>query len=105
MRSVETRDQGLLVLAIFLVTQILDGMLTYWGVNRFGFSIEMNGWLATTMMAFGTGAALVAAKGLACFCGCMLYLTSYLRPLTVATGLCIGVAVGPWIFVFIEHSL
>jgi hypothetical protein len=102
---VDTQNQGLLVLAIFVVTQVLDGSLTYWGVNRFGLGVEMNGWLATTMQAFGAGAALIAAKGLACFCGCVLYLTSYLRPLTVATGLCIGVAVGPWLFVFVMHAI
>lgn len=105
MTSVDTRKQGLIVLVIFLVTQVLDGSLTYWGVNRFGLGIEMNGWLATTMQAFGAGAALVGAKALACFCGLMLYATSYLKPLTIATGLCIGVAVGPWLFVFIEHAI
>jgi hypothetical protein len=102
---VRTPGQGPIVLLIFIITQVLDGTLTYWGVSRFGVGIEMNGWLATTMQAYGTGTALIAAKGLACFCGGVLYLTAYLKPLAIAAGLCLGVAVAPWLFVFVSHVL
>ena len=91
--------QGPVVLAIFLVTQFLDGALTYWGVMRFGIEIEMNSLLATFMHHVGPGTALVGAKVLACSCGLLLYINSYLRPLAAVAGLCLGLAVVPWIVV------
>jgi hypothetical protein len=91
--------QGPLVLTIFLVTQCLDGLLTYWGVLRFGIDIEMNTLLATLMQSVGPAAALFAAKALACACGLLLYANAYLRPLAVVAGLCLGLAVIPWIVV------
>jgi len=84
------------VLAIFIMTQVLDGSMTYWGVSRFGLDIEFNAWLAAFMAAVGPAPALLAAKGLACICGLVLFLTASLRILTVATGWCIGFAVVPW---------
>jgi hypothetical protein len=91
--------QGPLVLTIFVVTQLLDGLLTYWGVTRFGIELEMNTLLAQSMHFFGPGAALFAAKGLACACGLVLYCNAYLRPLAAVAGLCLGLAVIPWIAV------
>ena len=45
----EDAKQGPLVLAIFVITQLLDGALTYWGVTRFGIELEMNSLLAMSM--------------------------------------------------------
>ena len=95
----EDLKQGPLVLAIFVVTQLLDGVLTYWGVTRFGVELEMNSLLALSMHFVGPGAALFAAKGLACACGLVLYCNAYLRPLAAVAGLCLGLAVIPWIVV------
>jgi hypothetical protein len=95
----EDLKQAPLVLTIFLVTQLLDGLLTYWGVTRFGIEMELNTLLAATIHEVGPGAALLAAKGLACVCGMVLYVNLYLRPLAVVSGLCLGVAVVPWLFV------
>jgi hypothetical protein len=91
--------QGPAVLAIFLVVQVLDGMLTYWGVTRFGIDLEMNVLLAATMHEMGPGPTLFAAKSLACACGLLLYVHAYLKPLAVVAGLCLGIAVIPWIMV------
>ncbi|HEX5108998.1 MAG TPA: hypothetical protein VFV95_11150 [Vicinamibacterales bacterium] len=91
--------QGPLVLTIFVVTQLLDGLLTYWGVTRFGIELEMNTLLVHSMHVVGPGAALFAAKGLACACGLILYCNAYLRPLAAVAGLCLGLAVIPWIAV------
>ena len=55
-------QQARLVMGIFLATQFLDGVLTYWGVSRFGVQLEFNSWLATLMTVIGPGTALVAAK-------------------------------------------
>jgi hypothetical protein len=91
--------QGPVVLAIFFMTQVLDGVLTYWGVMRFGIEIEMNSLLAAFMHQVGPAAALFGAKVLACACGLLLYANSYLRPLAAVAGLCLGLAVVPWIVV------
>ena len=40
------------------IAQVLDGVLTYWGVGRFGLDVEMNSWLAGFMVAIGPGPAL-----------------------------------------------
>jgi hypothetical protein len=92
------------VLAIFLATQILDGMLTYWGVSRFGVHIEFNTWLATLMNAIGPAPALLAAKALACLCGMVLFATTSFRILAVATGWCLGFAVVPWVALAIAFA-
>ena len=90
-------QQARLVMGIFLATQFLDGVLTYWGVSRFGVQLEFNSWLATLMTAIGPGTALLAAKGLACACGFVLFATTSFRVLAIATGWCLGFAVIPWI--------
>lgn len=89
--------QARLVMGIFLATQFLDGVLTYWGVSRFGVQLEFNSWLATLMNAIGPAPALLAAKSLACLCGAVLFATTSFRVLAVATGWCLGFAVVPWV--------
>jgi hypothetical protein len=102
--GVTSPQQAQLVLAIFVVTQLLDGVLTYWGVSRFGVQLEFNSWLATLMTAIGPGTALIAAKGLACFCGFVLFATTSFRVLAIATGWCLGFAVVPWIALAIAFA-
>jgi hypothetical protein len=101
---VRLANQGPLVLAIFLVTQLLDGSLTYWGVNRFGLDVELNFYLAWLMGAVGPAPALLAAKTMACVCGLVLFYTASLRTLAVATGWCIGFALVPWILLATAFS-
>ena len=98
--------QAPLVLFIFLVGQFFDGVLTYWGVSRFGVEMEMNTLLATSMHAIGPGATLVAAKLVACAGGLVLYGSGYYRPLAAVAGLCLGLAVVPWavFWVYTVHS-
>ena len=96
----EDLKQGPLVLAIFLVTQLADGLLTYWGVTRFGTDLEMNTLLVASIEQVGPGATLLAAKAFACLCGVALYANLYLRPLAAVAGLCLGVAVVPWLLLF-----
>ena len=101
----EDARQAPVVLAIFLITQLLDGSLTYWGVKQFGIELEMNALLAAFMHEVGPLPTLVAAKVMACACGMVLYVYQYLRPLAVMAGLCLGVAVVPWLFMFAWVSL
>lgn len=95
-----TWREATIVLAIFILAQVADGVLTYWGVTTLGIHVEGNGLLAATMHAIGPFSALVSAKLMACVCGYILYRTASHRPLAVMAGLYIGVAVTPWLFVF-----
>jgi hypothetical protein len=87
------------VFAIFTVAQVLDGLLTYWGVTTLGIHVEGNNLLAASMHAIGPARALVSAKLLACVCGYILYRTASHRPLAIMAGLYIGVAITPWLLV------
>lgn len=92
--------QAPLVLALFILTQVLDGALTYWGVTKFGVGVESNTYLLSLMQSIGTGPALLAAKVLAVGCGVVLFSTTSFRVLAVATGWCLGFAVVPWLVLF-----
>ena len=91
--------EATVVFAIFTVAQVLDGVLTYWGVTTLGIHVEGNDLLAATMHAIGPMRALVSAKLLACICGYILYRTASHKPLAIMAGLYIGVAITPWLLV------
>ena len=67
--------EATIVLIIFTLAQVADGLLTYWGVTTLGIHVEGNGLLAAGMHAIGPFGALVSAKLLACVCGYVLYQT------------------------------
>ena len=91
--------QPVVVLAIFLIAQVLDGALTYIGVRQFGIEAEGNVLLTTLMYAWGTGPALLAAKLFSSACGVILFAISVYRVLAAAAGACIGLAVIPWMMI------
>jgi len=95
--GVRNANQAPFILGVFILTQVLDGALTYWGVNKFGLGVESNTWLMSLMEAMGPGPALLAAKALAVGCGVILFSTTSFRVLAVATGWCLGFAVVPWL--------
>ena len=95
----ESWREATIVLIIFTVAQVADGLLTYWGVTTLGIHVEGNGLLAAGMHAIGPFGALVSAKLLACICGYVLYQTASHKPLAVMAGLYIGVAIAPWLLV------
>jgi hypothetical protein len=98
--GVRHANQAPVVLAVFILTQLLDGALTYWGVTKFGLAVESNAYLLSLMESIGTGPALIAAKVLAVACGFILFSTTSFRVLAVATGWCLGFAVVPWLVLF-----
>jgi hypothetical protein len=91
--------EATIVFAIFTIVQVLDGVLTYWGVRMLGLGVEGNHLMATSMFAIGVPRALISAKLLACVCGYILYRTATHKPLAIATGLYMGVAVVPWLMI------
>ena len=98
--GVRHANQAPIVLAVFILTQMLDGALTYWGVTKFGLAIESNAYLLTLMESIGPAQALIAAKMVAVVCGFILFSTTSFRVLAVATGWCLGFAVVPWLVLF-----
>jgi hypothetical protein len=102
--GVRHANQAPIVLAVFVLTQVLDGALTYWGVSQFGLGVESNTYLASLMQSIGTGPALLAAKALAVACGVVLFSTTSFRVLAVATGWCLGFAVVPWLVLYSSLS-
>ena len=87
-------------LAVFVVFQVADGLLTYAAVGMFGLQAEGNPLLATWMAMLGYGPALVGAKTLACVCGSILYVCGVTRALVGLTAFYLVGAVMPWLQLF-----
>ncbi len=92
-----------LIVAMFLVAQACDGLLTYAAVQLFGASAEGNPLLATWMGLVGPEAAILGAKLLASTCGVLLYCLGTHRVLLGLTVLYGVAAIGPWLTIF--HTL
>ena len=88
-----------LVFAAFLLTQILDGILTYVGVSIFGVAAEGNPILAYLMSSYGEAIALAGAKLIAALCGVALYVLAVDRLLAALTLVYVGAAIIPWTLV------
>ena len=92
-----------LILLVFLLLQVFDGILTYTAVAWLGVVGEGNILLATAMQVAGAGPALFGAKALAAACGLLLYVRGFYVVLGALTGLYVVAAIAPWLMVF--HSL
>lgn len=97
------RPSPRLILTVFLVAQLSDGLLTYAAVAVLGVVGEGNMLLAAAMDAAGTGPTLILAKTVAVVCGLWLYTRGCYRLLGGLTGLYLLVAITPWLVVF--HNL
>ena len=87
-------------LAVFIVFQVADGLMTYAAVGMFGPQAEGNPLLVTWMTMLGYGPALFGAKTLACGCGLILYACGVTRVLVGLTALYLFGAVMPWLQMF-----
>jgi hypothetical protein len=91
-------------LAIFVLLQLVDGVLTYAAVDRFGASAEGNPILATWIVITGALPALLGAKLIACACGGVLYAAGVHRVLAGLSALYLFAAVVPWLQIFSQLS-
>ena len=87
-------------LAIFLLLQLADGVLTYAAVDRFGPGAEGNPILFAWIMIAGAMPAVFGAKLLACACGGVLYAAGVHRVLAGLSTLYFFAAVLPWLHIF-----
>ena len=88
---------GNIVVILFLVAQLLDGIFTYLGVAAFGLS-EGNPIIAYYMTHHGVGPSVTVAKSLAIMCSMVLHLLGLHRTLAVLTLLYLSMAVLPWTY-------
>ena len=84
-------------LAIFVIMQVADGVLTYAAVEQFGSAAEGNPIVATWIVLTGAAPALVGAKLFACACGGVLYAAGVHRILAALSALYLLAAVVPWL--------
>ncbi len=94
------RPSPRLVLLVFLVAQLFDGLLTYTAVAVLGVVEEGNVLLAAAMQLAGAGPALFGAKTIAALCGVLLYARGLDGVLGLLTGLYMLAAIAPWLVVF-----
>ena len=88
------------VLLVFILTQVADGLFTYFGIKTFGADIEGNPLVAWYVSAFGAGVAIVGAKALALACGAALHLRAMHRTIGALTLIYLTAAVWPWFQIF-----
>lgn len=91
-------------LAIFVVFQMVDGVLTYAAVERFGAAAEGNPIIATWISLLGAEPALIGAKVLACGCATVLYVAGVNTALAGLTALYLFAAVMPWLHLYSRLS-
>ena len=87
-------------LAIFVLLQLADGVLTYAAVDRFGPNAEGNPILAAWIVVAGAMPAVFGAKLVACACGGLLYAAGVYRVLAGLSTLYFFAAVLPWLHIF-----
>jgi len=87
---------GDLALGAFLLTQVLDGLYTYVGVDAFGIRVEANPVIAALMTHLGHGPGLLSAKIIAGGLGVCLYLRHIHSMLALLAGFYATAAIVPW---------
>lgn len=86
-----------LTLAIFIVFQVADGLITYTAVDIFGFGAEGNPLLRSWILLAGPGLALFGAKAIACGCSWVLFMAGRHKALAAVSILYLFGAVVPWL--------
>jgi hypothetical protein len=87
---------GEIAFVVFIVTQALDGVLTYVGVRRFGTGIEANALIGWYTLSLGIGRALIGAKAFAVMCAAILYINKQHLAIGLLTVMYLAAAVWPW---------
>jgi hypothetical protein len=88
-----------LVLLLFLVAQLFDGIFTYVAVQAHGVAAEGNVVLGTWMGLIGPLPTLIVAKLVAGIGGLLLYYYGVHRILAGLTLVYAAAAIGPWLVI------
>jgi hypothetical protein len=89
-----------LVLLLFFVAQVCDGVFTYVAVSAVGIGAEGNALLASWMHAIGPAPTLLVAKLVSIAAGLLVYVRGLHGVLAGLTAFYLAAAVGPWLFVY-----
>jgi hypothetical protein len=89
-----------LMLLVFLVAQVCDGVFTYVAVSAVGISAEGNALLAAWMHEIGPAPTLLLAKLIAISAGVLVYMRGLHSVLVGLTVFYLAAAIGPWMFVY-----
>lgn len=92
------RFRNIVILA-FLLTQVLDGALTYWGVKT-GLAIEGNPIMAIAFSYLGLGLGVILFKIWAMGLGVLLHQIGRHKGLLVITVIYVLFAIVPWVAIF-----
>ncbi len=93
-----------LVLTVFVILQMADGLITFGAVRVFGAAAEANPVLQMWMQLLGPGVTLLAAKTMACAGAVLLYCAGRERTLVALTSLVVWLGVGPWLALLADSS-
>lgn len=96
---------ALLAWIVFVGVQVLDGALSYVGVQTHGHWIEGNPIVAWYAGVFGPAVAFTAVKLFAVACGTILYITARHHWVVLLTAGYVLFAIVPWIRVLAGPSL
>lgn len=88
---------GDIALVVFLLAQLLDGILTYVGISTYGSGMEGNPLIAWLIASVGQGPALAIAKIAAGGFGIALHLSAVHKAVALLAGFYLAVAVVPWL--------
>jgi hypothetical protein len=102
-RPVTRSRFGDTIIIVFLVSQALDGVLTYLGLRQFGPAVEANPLISSVMPLLGQGMTLAFVKLFASSLGAILHVTGVHRAVALLTALYLGAAVVPWAALLFAH--
>jgi uncharacterized membrane protein len=94
---------GDLAVVVFLLTQALDGVLTYIGVSVYGPRMEGNPLILWLMGTLGEGPALAAAKLTAGVFGMALHLSAVHKAVAFLALFYVVVAICPWLAILFYY--
>ena len=89
-----------LILLLFLLAQLVDGLFTYIAVSAYGPSAEGNAILAVWMAIVGPAPTLLVAKAVAAGAGVIVYRHGLHGVLAALTAVYALAAVGPWLQIY-----
>src|SRR3989344_455169 len=92
---------GNICILTFILTQYLDGILTYLGVTWHGITAEYNPMVALFITQFGAGIGLIIVKALALVAGILIYFWGLHILLALLSLFFITAAIIPWLIFFI----
>jgi hypothetical protein len=91
-----------LVLLLFLVAQVCDGLFTYVAVSAVGVGAEGNVLLASWMHQVGPAPTLLVAKLISIAAGILVYVRGLHSVLAGLTAFYMAAAVGPWMYIYTQ---